>query len=69
MRSLDPISALGFILENPFSERGYDLLRDFYRSCAMSEEEDAVAFLIKERFYADGPDAGEGQREDDKKSD
>lgn len=67
MRPVDwgaALSALTMILENPFAERGYEILKGRYEECGMLEEAEALGFLMKERFHADGADAGEGQRKD-----
>jgi DNA-binding SARP family transcriptional activator len=63
------IEALAMILERPFAERGYEQLMRYYEQAGMSGEAEAVGFLIKERFHADGSDASEGQRDDGSKGD
>ena len=46
----DVISALVLILENPDSKKGYVELKRFYDKAGMSEESEAIEYLMNKRF-------------------
>lgn len=51
-------AALVSIVENPFAERGYEELRRCYSEGGAKDREEAVDFLIREKFHADDSNAG-----------
>lgn len=44
------ISALVFILENPFAEKGYQNLLDYYKANNLTHQAESVEYLIKNKF-------------------
>jgi len=60
------ISALARIAAAPSSSGGYEELLRCYISAGMSEEAEAVSFLISEKFRANGSSSCPEQSGDDK---
>ena len=47
------IKALSYILENPFTEKGYEDLKIYYKSNNMNYEVEVIDQLIKVKFKND----------------
>lgn len=60
-------ASVAFVLENPLVEKGYEDLMKQYESCGMSEDAEALGFLIRERFNAHHTSSDEEQRGDSRK--
>lgn len=50
------ITALALIMESPEAEKGYEDLREYFRSNELVNEAEAVDFLLKEKFHDNSPD-------------
>lgn len=50
------ISALSFILENPFVEKGYEDLLKYYKSNNMQYESEVINQLLIKKFKNDNSD-------------
>lgn len=46
------LSALLFIMENPFAEKGYEDLKRHYSALGMTREAEAIEFLLSEKSNA-----------------
>ncbi len=59
------LSALLFIMENPFADKGYEDLKRHYSVLGMTREAEAVEFLLSERSNVNGTNSCQKQRGDD----
>lgn len=48
------MEAILMVMENPFAERGYRLLKDAYIQNGMTEQGSAIDFLIGQKFHDHG---------------
>ncbi len=58
------LSALLFIMENPFADKGYEDLKRHYSALGMTRESEAVEFLLSEKSNVDGANSCRKQRGD-----
>lgn len=52
------MEAIKMIIENPFAERGYEMLKNFYMKNGMKHQGSAVDFLIEQKFNDHGSNTG-----------